>query len=787
MKAIVHAFLFLSACLSQLSLTAQDKVTLRGKVTDRQGMPLSPVTIAVEGTTSGTYTDESGFYTLMVTPGKQTLLLSFLGYETLQATLELQGDSTLDFMMEESSVTLGTVEVYGKTRSQKARESALAINAFDVKPVINSLQNLNELVNRTAGVKVREEGGVGSDFDLSINGLSGNSVRYFIDGVPLDSKGSNVTLANLPVNLIDRVEIYKGVVPASLGTDALGGAVNIITKAEKKNFFDASYGIGSFHTHRADLNAQIVERRTGLTVRPTLGINYSKNDYRMKDVQMRNETGDRFIEGSPKRFHDGYFSFFAQLEAGFIGKAWADELFVSASYSKTDKELQTGSVQTKVYGMAERNSDAWSVSARYSKHDFLTDRLTLKATLSHTWDHSVTVDTAYRKYYWDGGYIISQRNEIRGSAPSTRHFKRPLTLVRANLDYPLGEHHGFNLNYNLNRTGNDRFDDLDRSFTPSNDAVTKHIVGLTYSQSFFEGKMQNVFFAKDYVNHPNIRQTDQSSVTGSDKVQGSTTKNYVGYGAGVRYMFLDPLALKVSFEHSVRLPVARELLGNGTTIYANVALEPEKSNNLNLSVFGTWHPATGHTLHYETNGFLRYVDNYIQTSVIEKEGMLQYVNDPAVHIKGVEGEIRYDWDGRLQFMANVSYQDARDQQKYKEDGKPSATYDNHVPNRPWLFGSAEASYTFRDLWKRGNRLRFGCSCQWVHWYFLTWEAYGNRDTKARIPSQRIFNADVTYSWEHDRYNIALECSNFSDETTYDNYKLQKPGRAFFAKFRIFIN
>ena len=53
--------------------------------------------------------------------------------------------------------------------------------------------------------------------------------------------------------------------------------------------------------------------------------------------------------------------------------------------------------------------------------------------------------------------------------------------------------------------------------------------------------------------------------------------------------------------------------------------------------------------------------------------MLQYVNDPAVHIKGVEGEVSYDWDGRLQLMANVSYQDARDQQEFKEDGKPSAT------------------------------------------------------------------------------------------------------------------
>lgn len=50
----------------------------------------------------------------------------------------------------------------------------------------------------------------------------------------MDTKGSGVSLANLPVNIIDRIEIYKGVVPASLGTDALGGAINIITKQDKK-------------------------------------------------------------------------------------------------------------------------------------------------------------------------------------------------------------------------------------------------------------------------------------------------------------------------------------------------------------------------------------------------------------------------------------------------------------------------------------------------------------------------------------------------------------------------
>lgn len=81
--------------------------------------------------------------------------------------------------MQESAVTLSSVEVYGKTQTQKVKEGAFAVNALDIKPIVNSLNNLNDLVNRTTGIKVREEGGVGSDFDLSINGMSGNSVRYF--------------------------------------------------------------------------------------------------------------------------------------------------------------------------------------------------------------------------------------------------------------------------------------------------------------------------------------------------------------------------------------------------------------------------------------------------------------------------------------------------------------------------------------------------------------------------------------------------------------------------------
>ena len=708
----------------------------------------------------------------------------------LVATAASAQDSKRRKSQMKDSVTLQNVTVTGKSKTQRLREGSLSVSAIDIRSRVSTISSLSGLVDRTAGVKLREEGGVGSDFDLSINGMSGNSVRYFIDGVPMDTKGSGVTLANLPVNLIDRVEIYKGVVPTWLGSDALGGAVNIVTHRKKTNYLDVSYGTGSYHTHRADLNGQW-SMVNGIVFRPTIGVNYSKNDYMMHDVEVWDEESREYIPVDRRRFHDDYLSLIGQLEVGVTEKWWADELFVSASYNKVEKEIQTGQIQTKVVGEAERRSEAWSVGLRYQKQHFLLKNLAASLSASHTWDHAETVDTTFRKYNWDGGFIKSSRNEITGRARSLRHYKRPLTIGRADLRYQWsmfnGESSMVNLSYALNRTGNDRWDERDNSFEPANDVLAKHVIGLSYNQSLFGGRLSNTFFLKDYVNHLDINQTDIPTVTGSREVQGSSTSNDWGGGVAVRFQPWEPIGLKASYEHSVRLPLARELLGNGTTIYANVTLEPEKSENYNVGLFGTLKNAI-HTFSYEVNGFLRRVDNYIQPQVSEKEGMLQYVNVPAVHIKGVEGELRYDWMQRLHVVGNVTWQDARDRKELKSDGKPSVTFNNHVPNRPWFFATAEVRYDLAHLVTHllplTSHFYVGMDYQWVHWFYLSWEGYGALDTKARIPEKNIFGAQVTYSWQDERYNLSLTCENLFDRTVYDNYKLQKPGRTLFAKFRL---
>lgn len=707
-----------------------------------------------------------------------------------------QNNIISDDKVNPDTFLLGPVYVIGKGKSQILRESAYSVNALDVKSQISSLNTISSLIGHSSGISIRTEGGLGSDYSLSINGMSGNSIRYFVDGMPLASKGNNVDLSNFPVNTVERIEVYKGVVPAYLGGDALGGAINIITKKEFCSFADASISVGSFDTYRADFNSQFGIGKNSLIVRPQFSVDYSKNDYKVHGVEVWNEMKEVYDTVSRKRFHDRYFSAMGQLELGVEHTSWADLFYVGAGYSNKHKELQTGAVQTIVYGKAQTKADAYSIQARFRKNNFLLTGLSAQMAISHTWDHSVVTDTAFRRYDWNGNFVVSQRNETNGKSRQLRHYKRPLTTARANFTYEINGHHSLTLNYMLTRTGNKRYDavtdyysdshDYDATFTPSNDLLEKHICGLSYDQSLVNDKMVNTFFLKDYINHVDVQQNDLSWITHSDKVARHTVKNNLGYGLGTRYKIQESFALKLSYEHAIRLPQAKELLGNSTTVFPNLSLNPEKSHNVNTGMFGTVHFASLNSLYYECNGFFRITEDYIHLSINEADGTAQYENINDVTTRGIEGEIKYVYDDWLICSVNASYQESRDMERFLDSGNRSATYKNRVPNKPWLCANGELSLTKNGLVSKSDKLRFNYLYQYVHWFYLTWEGYGYRASKSKIPTQNLHNASVTYSWADERFSLTLACDNILNQLCYDNYRLQKPGRSFMAKFRVYV-
>lgn len=94
--------------------------------------------------------------------------------------------------------TLQELEVRAKSNSDRLRESSYSATAVEVSDKLSTTADITSLINKASGVKVRREGGLGSDFDLSVNGMSGNAVRYFIDGIPLESLGAGMSLSSLP-------------------------------------------------------------------------------------------------------------------------------------------------------------------------------------------------------------------------------------------------------------------------------------------------------------------------------------------------------------------------------------------------------------------------------------------------------------------------------------------------------------------------------------------------------------------------------------------------------------
>ncbi len=158
-----------------------------------------------------------------------------------------------------AQVKLGTVEVEAeRAADDPERPEADAppfVTVVDARSPTARTASVAELVEREAGVHVRSTGGQGAFTAVSIRGAQPNEVAVFLDGVPLNhASAAAVDLALLPADALERIEVYRGVPPVELGSQAVGGAINIVTRrASGAPSLRASVGGGSFGARAASL------------------------------------------------------------------------------------------------------------------------------------------------------------------------------------------------------------------------------------------------------------------------------------------------------------------------------------------------------------------------------------------------------------------------------------------------------------------------------------------------------------------------------------------------------
>ncbi|UPQ78311.1 SusC/RagA family TonB-linked outer membrane protein [Flavobacterium azooxidireducens] len=267
----------LALTLCTLTTTAQTQQPITGTVSDAQGT-LPGVTVLIKGKTTGTLTDENGYFSIAANPS-DVLVFSYMGYKTQEITVGNQ--TALNIQLEEDTTQLKEVILNAGYYSVKDKErtgSIARITAKDIEtqPVTNVLATMQ---GRMAGVNITQETGTpGGGFAIQIRGINslraeGNAPLYVIDGVPYSSDpiGFSQTstlfpsvtnpLNNINPQAIENIEVLKDAdATAIYGSRGANGVVLITTKKAKVGKtqfnFSASSGVGKATAFMQLMNTQ---------------------------------------------------------------------------------------------------------------------------------------------------------------------------------------------------------------------------------------------------------------------------------------------------------------------------------------------------------------------------------------------------------------------------------------------------------------------------------------------------------------------------------------------------
>ncbi|WP_159522200.1 TonB-dependent receptor [Sunxiuqinia indica] len=781
------AGILLALFISSMAWAQSQPAVIQGFIADSHGEPLPYSSVAVKNQSQGVAADEEGRFSLRLQQsGRITLVIQSIGYESREVELSLSPGKTytVNEQLAEDQVALNEVMVSGKSKTTLLREQAFTIAAIDAQPL--KIQNLdvNQVLGRISGVRIRETGGLGSSMSFSLNGFTGKQVKFFLDGIPMDHFGSSLSLNNIPVNMISGIEVYKGVVPIHLGSDALGGAVNITTQQDVKDYLNASYSFGSFNTHRASFLGGVHFPKSDLFLKTSLFFNYSDNNYMMHDMEViraGNTTGKPELL-DVRRFHDAYQSQAGTVELGVSDKAFADQLSLAITLSSNDNEIQHGYNLTKVFGEVRDEEQLVMPVLKYKKQDLFIEGLDVTANAMMLNRQLTNIDTASVEYNWLGETI----ERIDANHGEFSYYKTSLTYddwvtqSSVNFNYAISPVQSVSLNnsyHYFSRQGENPL--VDREFTPfyKPNTIAKNISAAAYQFSLFQQKLKTVVFYKLFAIQYHTVIEDEETEDYTLEYDESQLKN--GYGVASTFHFNDWSQVKVSYEHTYRLPDGEEIFGNGLTIKPNTELKPESSNNLNAG-FIVSKRSNEHLFRLEGGYLYRTAKDYIRQDASNPVNS-NYINEEAVKLKSVEINAQYHYKQLINFSGSVT------RQHNTNNNKNDHLYGDQLPNQPTLFANANLGFQFDNVGLDRSRLSISWNTLFVDEFYWKWPSQGNARSKFTIPRQLLHDLSVSYQLDDGRYNISLACTNLTDNLAYDNFNMQKPGRAFNIKLSYFLD
>ena len=752
---------FLLLLLFSLSISAQNTAELIGTVTDKvTHQPLIGADVYIKELNKGVSTDARGQYRLAHLPeGNYTVWFSFLGYQTFGKKISVKGQMRSDVSLKEQAEEISGVTVSGKSIAHQKKEQSMPVTVIDMSNLRGTVSSVQDILLKTVGITLRSSGGVGSSSRISVRGLEGKRIGFFIDELPLGEQTDYIDINDIPIDMIDRIEIYKGVVPARFGGSSLGGAINIVIREYPDKYADLSYGYESYNTHKAQGVFKRNLKQRGLVFGIGGGYTSSDNNYTFDSP---------FQEGLRiTRNHDKY----RKLIIGGSFKAkkwWFDEVELEPVFVKTYKEIQ--GIE---YDIREAHSQSLmtGLSNKLEKDNFLTEGLNLDMFNGLVLTKMNFIDKATRRYEWDGSsYPTPSRygGEAGYNYPSDSDDKKLTFINKTNLEYILTERHSLNINSVFSMANGTPKDDLKTLSLGKqvnfDSQMRSWISGLTYDFRTLNDVFLNSLTVRHYMY---TMHTQMAPLFVPGKYDVDVSKSDFGVNNAMRYRFLPSLMGKLSAGYEVRIPSETELLGDGIAVIPSPDLLPERNLSANLGFLFDLtgkHPTNAQI---EMNFFYMYLQDMIRYTA----GLIgaQYQNFGEMRTLGVEFEAKADVLPSLYLYGNTTYQDLRDTRAYEpESTVPNPTKNKRMPNIPYLMANAGLEFHRENLFGgTGQNTRLFADVAFVEEYYYDFEM--TQLQKRRIPRSTTIDIGFEHSFLNNKVFLSGKVRNITNEKTLSEF------------------
>ena len=752
---------FLLLLLFSLSISAQNTAELIGTVTDKvTHQPLIGADVYIKELNKGVSTDARGQYRLTHLPeGNYTVWFSFLGYQTFGKKISVKGQMRSDVSLKEQAEEISGVTVSGKSIAHQKKEQSMPVTVIDMSNLRGTVSSVQDILLKTVGITLRSSGGVGSSSRISVRGLEGKRIGFFIDELPLGEQTDYIDINDIPIDMIDRIEIYKGVVPARFGGSSLGGAINIVIREYPDKYADLSYGYESYNTHKAQGVFKRNLKQRGLVFGIGGGYTSSDNNYTFDSP---------FQEGLRiTRNHDKY----RKLIIGGSFKAkkwWFDEVELEPVFVKTYKEIQ--GIE---YDIREAHSQSLmtGLSNKLEKDNFLTEGLNLDMFNGLVLTKMNFIDKATRRYEWDGSsYPTPSRygGEAGYNYPSDSDDKKLTFINKTNLEYILTERHSLNINSVFSMANGTPKDDLKTLSLGKqvnfDSQMRSWISGLTYDFCTLNDVFLNSLTVRHYMY---TMHTQMAPLFVPGKYDVDVSKSDFGVNNAMRYRFLPSLMGKLSAGYEVRIPSETELLGDGIAVIPSPDLLPERNLSANLGLLFDLtgkHPTNAQI---EMNFFYMYLQDMIRYTA----GLIgaQYQNFGEMRTLGVEFEAKADVLPSLYLYGNTTYQDLRDTRAYEpESTVPNPTKNKRMPNIPYLMANAGLEFHRENLFGgTGQNTRLFADIAFVEEYYYDFEM--TQLQKRRIPRSTTIDIGFEHSFLNNKVFLSGKVRNITNEKTLSEF------------------